>query len=166
MPSWHLHLRGGHLAADLRDLRLALAIWALSSLDPVIQVLAQGIVIGLGGVQVFLRCIDVGLGVIEFFLEIADLLLLLFRGRSPVLRGREDHRGDPQEDQGEGHDDDHEDFTYKGHGPILPFKVRRPADHPRGVTAASQRRDGAWTVSVPEMRRVRFGRASRKVDNS
>src|SRR5262249_8785516 len=90
-------------------------------------------------------------------LDFLDLFLLLFRGRFPVLRGREDHGGDAQEEQGKGHDDEHEDLANVGHGPILPIRGRRPADHPRDVAATSRKRDGAWTVAVTEMRRSRPG---------
>src|SRR5262249_28560912 len=50
--------------------------------------------------------------------ELGDNRALILGRLLPVLRGREDDRRDPEEDQRQGHDDEHKDFADEGHGRI------------------------------------------------
>ena len=116
--------RDAHLAAGRGDLVLGPLVLVLEQLDPVVQLGLEGGEVALAASRSFLAASTPAWASPELFLEVTDLLLLLFRGRFPVLRGHEDHGGDAQEDQGEGHDDDDEDLANVGHGPILPIRSK------------------------------------------
>ena len=82
-------------------------------------------VLFLGGLELALGVGDLGLGVVELALDLLDLVGLLRALVFPVGRGREDHGGDAEEHEREGHDENHEDLADERHGPIPPIRVRR-----------------------------------------